>query len=218
MVEDPGAPLILGRPFLATSRALIDMEKGELILRVHEENLILNVYKPMNHHGIRSNLKINSKDMKKQDAPDKPSQDHPLWNTVKEESNPSLNKAEIKRNKSGVAQTSWKEAWNWTEATRYMWASTTNLTESPRCMWASTTTIPQDSGSLESRLAARRFAAKRLATVPRTDAYTAAGNGVAAVLYNYWHNHRLMLSGFAAVQKPSLYVHRRRIMRLAAVP
>ncbi|MED6208958.1 hypothetical protein PIB30_049905 [Stylosanthes scabra] len=72
MVEDPGAPLILGRPFLATSRALIDMEK----------------------------------DVKKQDPPDKPSQDHPLWKTVKEELSPSLNKAEIKRNKSGVAQAS----------------------------------------------------------------------------------------------------------------
>ncbi|MED6122022.1 hypothetical protein PIB30_035756 [Stylosanthes scabra] len=58
----------------------------------------------MNHHGIRSNLKINSKDVKKQDPPDKPSQDHPLWKTVKEELNPSLNKVEIKRNKSGVEQ------------------------------------------------------------------------------------------------------------------
>ncbi|MED6185053.1 hypothetical protein PIB30_053239 [Stylosanthes scabra] len=82
------------------------MEKGELILRVHEESLILNVYKPMNHHGIRSNLKINSKDVTKQDPPDKPLQDHPLWKTVKREPNPSLNKAEIKRNKSGVAQAS----------------------------------------------------------------------------------------------------------------
>ncbi|MED6209018.1 hypothetical protein PIB30_050547 [Stylosanthes scabra] len=95
-----------GRPFLATSRALIDMEKGELILRVHEESLILNVYKPMNHHGIRSNLKINSKDVTKQDPPDKPSQDHSLWKIVKEEPNPSLNKAEIKGKKSGVAQAS----------------------------------------------------------------------------------------------------------------
>ncbi|MED6201516.1 hypothetical protein PIB30_095842 [Stylosanthes scabra] len=82
------------------------MEKGELILRVHEESLILNVYKPMNHHSKRSNLKINSKDVKKQDPPDKPSQDHPLWKTVKEEPDPSLNKAEIKRNKCGVEQAS----------------------------------------------------------------------------------------------------------------
>ncbi|MED6153919.1 hypothetical protein PIB30_106757, partial [Stylosanthes scabra] len=104
--EDPGAPFILGRPFLATSRALIDMEKGELILRVLEESLILNVYKPMNHHGTRRNLKINTKELTKQDPPDKPSQDHPLWKTMKEEPDLALNKAEIKRNKSGVERAS----------------------------------------------------------------------------------------------------------------
>ncbi|MED6187541.1 hypothetical protein PIB30_077440 [Stylosanthes scabra] len=61
----------------------------------------------MNHHGKRSNLKINSKDVKKQDPLDKPSQDHPLWKTVKEEPNSSLNRAEIKRNKSEVEQASY---------------------------------------------------------------------------------------------------------------
>ncbi|XP_072088051.1 uncharacterized protein [Arachis hypogaea] len=30
-------PIILGRPFLATARALLDVEKGELILRIHDE-------------------------------------------------------------------------------------------------------------------------------------------------------------------------------------
>ncbi|MED6141250.1 hypothetical protein PIB30_101441, partial [Stylosanthes scabra] len=40
MEEDPGAPLILGRPFLATSRALIDMESGELMLRVHDTSAL----------------------------------------------------------------------------------------------------------------------------------------------------------------------------------
>ncbi|MED6139848.1 hypothetical protein PIB30_087821 [Stylosanthes scabra] len=82
------------------------MEKGELILRVHEESLTLNVYKPMNHHGTRSNLKINTKELTKQNPPDKPSQDNPLWKTMKEEPDPSLNKSEIKRNKSGVEQAS----------------------------------------------------------------------------------------------------------------
>ncbi|MED6171994.1 hypothetical protein PIB30_046005 [Stylosanthes scabra] len=109
MKEDPGAPFILGRPFLATSRTLIDMEKGELILRVHEKSLILNVYKPMNHHGIRSNLKIDSKELTKQDPPDKPLQAQPLYKTVNQDPNPSLNKVEIKRNKSGVAQASYTD-------------------------------------------------------------------------------------------------------------
>ncbi|MED6189747.1 hypothetical protein PIB30_098991 [Stylosanthes scabra] len=85
------------------------MEKGELILRVHEESLILNVYKPMNHHGIRSNLKIDSKELTMQDPPDKPLQAQPLYKTVNEDPNPSLNKVEIKRNKSGVAQASYTD-------------------------------------------------------------------------------------------------------------
>ncbi|KAL2532258.1 Uncharacterized protein Adt_05609 [Abeliophyllum distichum] len=37
-------PVILGRPFLATSRALIDVEKGELILRVQDERAIFSKY------------------------------------------------------------------------------------------------------------------------------------------------------------------------------
>ncbi|RYR73621.1 hypothetical protein Ahy_A02g008052 [Arachis hypogaea] len=39
-------PIILGRPFLATARALIDVEQGELILRIHDEQLIFHVFKP----------------------------------------------------------------------------------------------------------------------------------------------------------------------------
>ena len=32
--EDKEIPIILGRPFLATSRAMIDVQRGELKLRV----------------------------------------------------------------------------------------------------------------------------------------------------------------------------------------
>ncbi|XP_016173202.1 uncharacterized protein LOC107615670 [Arachis ipaensis] len=39
-------PIILGRPFLATTRAIIDVEQGELILRIHDEQLIFKVFKP----------------------------------------------------------------------------------------------------------------------------------------------------------------------------
>ncbi|MED6176779.1 hypothetical protein PIB30_091532 [Stylosanthes scabra] len=63
MEEDPGAPLILGRPFLATSRALINMESGELMLRIHDECLILNIYKSMHSSsGAKTWIKINSVD------------------------------------------------------------------------------------------------------------------------------------------------------------
>ncbi|KAK8985005.1 hypothetical protein V6N11_082625 [Hibiscus sabdariffa] len=41
---DEHAPIILGRPFLATSRMLIEFEKGELVLRVDEEQVKINVF------------------------------------------------------------------------------------------------------------------------------------------------------------------------------
>ena len=37
MEEDSQVPLLLGRPFLATGAALLDMQKGVLTLRVGEE-------------------------------------------------------------------------------------------------------------------------------------------------------------------------------------
>ncbi|RYQ95519.1 hypothetical protein Ahy_B08g090837 [Arachis hypogaea] len=46
MEESPIHPIILGRPFLATARALIDVERGELILRIHDEQLAFNIFKP----------------------------------------------------------------------------------------------------------------------------------------------------------------------------
>ncbi|XP_075492553.1 uncharacterized protein LOC142530615 [Primulina tabacum] len=47
MEEDQDAPLIFGRPFLATGRALIDVRKGELTLRVGGEEVIFNIYQAM---------------------------------------------------------------------------------------------------------------------------------------------------------------------------
>ncbi|XLS65713.1 hypothetical protein HN51_025687, partial [Arachis hypogaea] len=32
--------IILGRPFLATARAVIDVDRGELIIQVNEESLV----------------------------------------------------------------------------------------------------------------------------------------------------------------------------------
>ncbi|XP_027345903.1 uncharacterized protein LOC113857855 [Abrus precatorius] len=37
MDEDSEVPMILGRPFLATRRALIDVQQGKLMLRMHDE-------------------------------------------------------------------------------------------------------------------------------------------------------------------------------------
>ncbi|XP_075499395.1 uncharacterized protein LOC142537786 [Primulina tabacum] len=47
MEEDQDAPLIFGRLFLATGRALIDVHKSELTLRVGGEAVIFNIYHAM---------------------------------------------------------------------------------------------------------------------------------------------------------------------------
>ncbi|GJS17509.1 reverse transcriptase domain-containing protein [Tanacetum coccineum] len=41
--SDPRVPIILGRPFLRTARALIDVHREEMILRDDDERLILNM-------------------------------------------------------------------------------------------------------------------------------------------------------------------------------
>ena len=43
MEEDKQVPLLLGRPFLATEAALIDVKKGELTLRVEDEAVHFNL-------------------------------------------------------------------------------------------------------------------------------------------------------------------------------
>ncbi|XP_031258423.1 uncharacterized protein LOC116116499 [Pistacia vera] len=47
MKEDQEVPLILGRPFLAMGRALIDVHQGKLILRVEDEQVEFNVFDTM---------------------------------------------------------------------------------------------------------------------------------------------------------------------------
>ena len=49
MEEDSQVPLLLGRPFLATGAALIDMQKGVLTLRVGEEAADFNLLKSLNN-------------------------------------------------------------------------------------------------------------------------------------------------------------------------
>ncbi|XP_016199901.1 uncharacterized protein LOC107640910 [Arachis ipaensis] len=43
--EEGNNSIILGRPFLATARAIIDVEKGEMIFMVHNEQMVINVFK-----------------------------------------------------------------------------------------------------------------------------------------------------------------------------
>ena len=54
--EDKQVPLLLGRPFLATGVALIDVKKGELTLRVGDEVVHFNI-----NHSLKQ-PKLNSAD------------------------------------------------------------------------------------------------------------------------------------------------------------
>ncbi|GKV13738.1 hypothetical protein SLEP1_g24722 [Rubroshorea leprosula] len=47
MKEDFEMPLILGRPFLATGKALIDVQQRKLSLRIHDEEIVFNVFDAM---------------------------------------------------------------------------------------------------------------------------------------------------------------------------
>jgi len=47
--EDVEVPLILGRPFLRTSKALIDMDGGEMTLRIGEEKITYRLVEAMKH-------------------------------------------------------------------------------------------------------------------------------------------------------------------------
>ena len=45
--EDKKIPIILGRPFLATGRTLINMQKGELTMRVLDQDVTFNIFNAM---------------------------------------------------------------------------------------------------------------------------------------------------------------------------
>ena len=49
MQEDNEILIILGRPFLATGRAMIDVHKSEFRLRVQEEEVTFNVFNSIKH-------------------------------------------------------------------------------------------------------------------------------------------------------------------------
>ncbi|XP_073290546.1 uncharacterized protein [Primulina huaijiensis] len=69
MEEDRDTPLIFGRPFLATGRALIDLHKGELTLRVGGEEVIFNIYQAMKGSNEQLLALDGSQKEKKTDAP-----------------------------------------------------------------------------------------------------------------------------------------------------
>ncbi|XP_070019794.1 uncharacterized protein [Nicotiana sylvestris] len=55
---DEEIPIILGRPFLATGRALIDCETGELKMRLNDEEITFNVHKSMRRPNEFANCSL----------------------------------------------------------------------------------------------------------------------------------------------------------------
>nr|XP_025608125.1 uncharacterized protein LOC112701599 [Arachis hypogaea] len=47
--EDKNTSIILGKPFLVTGRTITDVQKGEVALRVNDEEVLLNVVEAMQH-------------------------------------------------------------------------------------------------------------------------------------------------------------------------
>ncbi|XP_015966482.1 uncharacterized protein LOC107490223 [Arachis duranensis] len=80
--EDDNTPIILGRPFLATAMALIDVEKGELMLRVYDEHIVFHVFKNLQDSTQEEGcMKIDSIDSNLKEAPDETLPIHlsPCW-------------------------------------------------------------------------------------------------------------------------------------------
>jgi len=55
MDKEGSNSIILGRPLLATAKAINDVEKNEMILRVHDEQMVLNVFKVMQYPAEKEN-------------------------------------------------------------------------------------------------------------------------------------------------------------------
>ena len=54
MEEDTQVHLFLGRPFLATGAALLDVQKGELTLKVGDEAVQFNINKSLEHPNVKA--------------------------------------------------------------------------------------------------------------------------------------------------------------------
>ena len=49
MEEDKETPIILGRPFLVTGRAMINVQKGELKLKVQDDEVRFSIFNVVRH-------------------------------------------------------------------------------------------------------------------------------------------------------------------------
>ena len=56
MKEDEEVPLILGRPFMKTARIIVDVDKGELQLRVQDEEVTFNLFYGLQNFNAEGNV------------------------------------------------------------------------------------------------------------------------------------------------------------------
>ena len=71
--------LFLGRPFLATGRALVDMEKGQMKFQLNNEEATFNICRSMRQRGeLQSVFAISNKQIIKKDY-DLKSENESLW-------------------------------------------------------------------------------------------------------------------------------------------
>ncbi|XP_042009237.1 uncharacterized protein LOC121757828 [Salvia splendens] len=68
MKEDPNVRLILGRSFLATGKALIDVTKGELTLRNGNKTTILSMLDKMKRHEVEESKRVEEMLLKVEDC------------------------------------------------------------------------------------------------------------------------------------------------------
>lgn len=59
MPEDTHVPIILGRPWLATTEAVIDVKIGKLTLEVGEEKMVFELQKPMRSASTKKYQLVN---------------------------------------------------------------------------------------------------------------------------------------------------------------
>jgi hypothetical protein len=73
LTVDEETPILLGRPFLATGRTLIDVERGELTMRVNSQEVTFNVLKVMGYptEEVKSVSILRCLDSLIQKSPDK---------------------------------------------------------------------------------------------------------------------------------------------------
>ncbi|XP_016166960.1 uncharacterized protein LOC107609481 [Arachis ipaensis] len=70
--EDEHASIILGRHFLDTGRTFVDIEKGELMLIVHNEHQVFHIFKTMHHSSDQENYKkVEARDLNLKELPNK---------------------------------------------------------------------------------------------------------------------------------------------------